>query len=1017
MDSKVSLDIDALRKFRRTQGLSQEGLAYACEQRQLRVSIATIKRAESGKKVSVRTASELAKFFDVDIECLVAQGRNLDNKVKEPPTTEYEKSPYMWTILWVRVESIEVIPDVMELLQRRGSVWQEQLGNTILATFGNYGIAGKGHIHAQMVLLDIRKILTQDVESPVHFYAALQLGTVSQQLGHTELSPQTLQWFARYSVHIPVDGIVVSDDLYSISHINFSYIPHNVEEISLWLLQGAVCLERALPLVGRSSELLQVNAVLDDSGINNNPPAIVHITGQAGIGKSRFLSAVHEQAQLRQIMVADIDLETGWDDPVKILTVDLCRRVYERAKTTWSDSQLMSMLFRGGCDISEQFMVADLLGIVPLQTKEFEQWKKSNVPDVSERLEAIISFISCLLGSQIHSLLISIDNVHLGGSTGYDVLSKLLSCSRSLPITCVVTSRLESNSCIELESMSREDYCLSTIELGPLSLKDSEVLCTALDEHDENYRRQCVQLAEGVPLYLIQLLTNHAKNVEEMPSSLTLLVEQKLLHLDTRDRHVVELLSVSNSPLPIASIADILGGERFSPESLVLAQLVKVDNNLGVRLSHQLVRQIIYKKLPDKIRNSLHAALADYAENKPFDKHWINEISLARHFEHTGHALKAANYMNMASKELLQNGFYDKALELLQRALELLGDNTTLERDNLEIDIQLALSSIYKVKYGWVSPLLKSSYQRVEALCGKTRSDKRLVMALFGLWTIELATLNLTNAEGVAQRCLSLAKKLNDKQGCMCAYTAIANTLFWRGKHRQAEFAASQALSLYHVDYTASSIQLLGQDPRALAGCFGAWSASLLGEKEKAEEYRHAMIAEIEELQHEFSLAIALQGSVWLDYHYRRPEETLRGAEKLEYLSEKMSFPFYRGVAALFLGWAKHKLQIEPHAAEHVFHGYHQWLASSGDKLAYSLYCTILGEIYVDLGNYDEARRLLEKGIDFATEHNEHCYLPEMYRLLALCFSDSRRNIYLKKGLTYTAESPLFEERLKSIVL
>jgi len=308
MDSKVSLDIDALRKFRRTQGLSQEGLAYACEQRQLRVSIATIKRAEAGKKVSVRTASELAKFFDVDIECLVAQRRIVNKEVREPRTVEYEKSPYMWTILWIRVESIEAISDVMELLQRRGSVWQEQLGNTVLATFGNYGIAGKGHIHAQMVLLDIRKILTQDIESPVHFYAALQLGTISQHLGHTELTPQTLQWFARNSVHIPVDGIVVSDDLYNISHINFSYTPLNVDETSLWLLQGAVCLERALPLVGRSSELLQVNAVLDEAGTKNKPPAIVHITGQAGIGKSRFLSAIHEQAQLRQIMVADIDL-------------------------------------------------------------------------------------------------------------------------------------------------------------------------------------------------------------------------------------------------------------------------------------------------------------------------------------------------------------------------------------------------------------------------------------------------------------------------------------------------------------------------------------------------------------------------------------------------------------------------------------------------------------------------------------------------------------------------------------
>ena len=60
---RVLLDADLLRELRRTRLLSQQDLADECWRRNIRVSIATIKRAEAGRAVRFRIARELGRCF------------------------------------------------------------------------------------------------------------------------------------------------------------------------------------------------------------------------------------------------------------------------------------------------------------------------------------------------------------------------------------------------------------------------------------------------------------------------------------------------------------------------------------------------------------------------------------------------------------------------------------------------------------------------------------------------------------------------------------------------------------------------------------------------------------------------------------------------------------------------------------------------------------------------------------------------------------------------------------------
>ncbi len=71
-DGKVLLNQERLKALRKQRGLSQDALAQLCLANRLCVSIASIKRAETGKPVLYRTASHLARVYASDLDELIA---------------------------------------------------------------------------------------------------------------------------------------------------------------------------------------------------------------------------------------------------------------------------------------------------------------------------------------------------------------------------------------------------------------------------------------------------------------------------------------------------------------------------------------------------------------------------------------------------------------------------------------------------------------------------------------------------------------------------------------------------------------------------------------------------------------------------------------------------------------------------------------------------------------------------------------------------------------------------------
>ncbi|MDO3383611.1 AAA family ATPase [Gilvimarinus algae] len=997
MAVKVQLNTRALKALRTQKGLSQEGLAKACEAKQFRLSIATIKRAEAGKPVGFRTANELARFHAVALEALLADSLSGMAGRQGPGTVN--------TALWVRVEDTSILDALADLIGARGAIHQERLGSLLLAAFANNDAESKGYLHAHYAALGALRYARSEASN---IYLALQLAPGTPFSKQSFFRQETLQWFASLSPEIPANTLYVSDDLYDLAADHFRYRP--ASRAGVWELLGEQSLDNLLPLSGRETELtrvLEFFAGVDDQ----SRAAIMLLRGEAGIGKTRLRAAVHAALEPLDIVIVSIDLETGWLELDQALAGLLLRSLNLALDGLVKREALLDHASNGDAAVRQFVHTFFFDATQPRQ----EVWPSHAGLDMSRLPEVVARVFASARVLSGCRLVLSMDNLHLLDTAGFEFFNQLLLQLESLPVQALLTSHPTPAQEIFMQRLARQGFALDSVSLGPLDEQAGRQICQGFSGVPEDYAERCLDLAQGVPLYLIQLMGAYRHDRGALPTSLGVLVERKLHQLTGPERQALEVLSVLRAPVALEALRELMNEPFYQPHGLLERHLIQPTMDGQLQMSHQLVQHLVYEKLDLAKRASLHRQVANFLEAQPGRCRAVGVRQMAHHFSQGGDDYKSAYYGFRWASTLLQQGQYDDAQVVLEESLQRLTPLTHPGRDDLEVDLQLALSTVYKVKYGWVSPLLKATYDRVNELSQQLGADARQSLALFGLWTIELGTLNFTGAEAMALKLLTSACSIGDAQGQMYAQVALSNTLFWRGRHTEAELAAASALTGFKESYLESSLALLGMDPRALAGCFGALSASLAGHEAEASHYRDAMLGQIRAIDHDFSLAIALQGSAWLEYHRDDAAATLAEAEQLEALAKARNFPFYRGVAALFASWARHRLHDDPDAAQHAHEGYWRWLAASGDKVAYSLYGVTLGSIYVESARFQEARELLEQCIKVATARGEDCYLPELFRLLALCPGEHKRRA-LEQGLLYAKDSPLLKARLDALL-
>ncbi len=622
-DGRLRLNRESLKQHRKRLGLSQEALAEYCFDRRLCVSIASIKRAESGRAVLYRTARHLAEIYGVEVKALSAgtgESAVAASSIEEVDSTR------------VLVQLYAVAADNSAL-----ATWVQHFGGS-LAEAGTalFGLPRAYRSDAQRALLCATTLVEQGGAKSVYL-----------QAGHwpTATPPSMAEqlsgvWVER-GVAVQLAERFVFDDEGG-DWLRYRHLRDEAQEARF-------------ELVGRRAELGQLNAILESTQAYQ-AGHLIYIRGVAGIGKTRLSAEFAEMAAVyadhHQAEVLDFGTRAD-EGPLMQLARSLLRTSGEVEVV--DEAYLLARLSSLRLPVDHALVLRPLLGLV--QPEGAQRLYAAMTPQTrSQRL--ILALRDILLARSIHRLqLLVVEDLHWADEALLGTLTGLLQETLEAPVIWLFTSRLEQD---PLETRLRQqlpELPLTLIELPPLRPQEAEALVASFSTVHAEHAARCVTQAQGNPLFLTQLLLFHPHR--SLPASLFNLVQTKLDQLTDLDRRAMCIAAVMGQRFSLGLLQEVLGQTDYRPELPQRYSLVRPLEEGSYRFVHDLILQGIYEGIPKIQRDRLHLRLAGLYND-------VEPVLQARHL-HRARSLEAPNAFLQAVSAEMACYRYEEALELLRQ--------------------------------------------------------------------------------------------------------------------------------------------------------------------------------------------------------------------------------------------------------------------------------------------------------------------------------------------------------------
>ena len=474
--------------------------------------------------------------------------------------------------------------------------------------------------------------------------------------------------------------------------------PAEVQAASAWpLLElttdgSAHPLRLDVPLVGREVELDELRDTLARS-VRDEEPRLVTVVGEAGIGKSRLVRAFADELEGRCVAVGRC-LEYG------------------QGITYWPLREIMLTL--AGEDSAKA--IAALVATEP------------DGDAVGRRLASAVGFASDAhpveeiswaarrlfeTWARERPLVLVVEDIHWAEPTFLDLLEQVVKGGERAPMLVLCLARPE---LLERRpGWSDFGERASSLRLEGLAPPDAEELVSRLDIGvlSGNRRRETVQMAEGNPLFLEQLVAfaldgTQSREDPDLPHSLRALLTARIDRLGPGERATLECAAVVGRRFSLDAVAELLpldaaGALRRHLVSLGNKGLVEpVKSELpfeeSLRFKHVLLRETVHRSMSKERRARLHEHLARWLIEQPAP---ASDEVIGHHLEQSVRyrvelgtvddgvrwlGQRAADRLASAGRRALARGDIPAATNLLGRAVALL-DEASRERLELLPDL------------------------------------------------------------------------------------------------------------------------------------------------------------------------------------------------------------------------------------------------------------------------------------------------------------------------------------------
>jgi class 3 adenylate cyclase/tetratricopeptide (TPR) repeat protein len=418
-----------------------------------------------------------------------------------------------------------------------------------------------------------------------------------------------------------------------------------------------------LPFVGRQAELRQLDGALDN--LRGGSGATLLIRGDAGMGKSRLVEKLGRRAGSRgcAVHVARVlDFGVGAHDDALATVAASLLGLGEEAGAGERRTALDAAIVQGRLDERHEASLADLLGIA----QRPEVRGLYDAIDHATRLGRAADALAALAATaaQAQPRLVAFEDIHWASPLLLGCLATLAMGTRQVPLLLAMTSRFEGDPIDRAWRAASHGAPLLTIDMGPLSTDEARTLAGGMLQASDRFAQQCIERAEGNPLFLEQLLRN-ALEAESagVPPTIQSLVLARMDRLPARDKLALQAASVIGKRFPLDALRFLLDDAGYRCDTLLATDLVRPEAG-DYLFAHALIQEGVYASLLHARRRELHARAASwYAGREP--------ALMAEHFDRAQRPAEAADAYLQAARAQAERHRYDDALRLAQRGAAL----------------------------------------------------------------------------------------------------------------------------------------------------------------------------------------------------------------------------------------------------------------------------------------------------------------------------------------------------------
>ncbi|MCB9630432.1 MAG: protein kinase [Sandaracinaceae bacterium] len=508
-----------------------------------------------------------------------------------------------------------------------------------------------------------------------------------------------------------------------------------------------------VPCVGRRRELEGLAALFRESAEESVARALV-VVGGAGSGKTRLLReacAAHERAPragsarpLRWEGRADA---TRGGAPYGLMG-DLLRRaagLREADPVAVKQLKLAQFLGRflsGAALQNALFFLAEMVRApFPNEASEVLAAARTDVTSMSDAIRgAALQLLRA--ATQQGPLVLVLDDFQHGDHPSRELLHHALRQLESAPLVVVAVGRPE------LEAMAPAlwaDAHPQVLRLTKLTKRASEDLVSGVLAQVAGAGRgaisrevvaSIVERADGNPFFLEEMLRSALEKPQQaLPETVLAMLQARFASLDTDARRVLRAASVFGVRFWGGAVGRLLGrsdAPDATLEHLAEQELIELVDERDVpaewtwRFRQELTREAAYATLTAEDRTLGHQLAGEWLLEQGID----DPLTLAAHHQGAGEPLRAGAALVQAAERALEAGDHHAAVELVARALALVGaaaqEPSDAERQRMQARLRLVAAEAHR----WLGAYAASLAHVREALPALPRGHEAYFRAL-----------------------------------------------------------------------------------------------------------------------------------------------------------------------------------------------------------------------------------------------------------------------------------------------